>query len=118
MGTRPSLPRSSTSEHPMQTHPGASRFSAMPDFLPAMPHGPITEVFPDVFVVEGGFQFAPGVRITRNMTVVRQGDELTIINSVRLTPDGEAELEKLGRVKHVVRIGAFHGADDPYYVDR
>lgn len=90
----------------------------MPEFPAALPHGPLAEVFPDVFLVTGGFRFAPGLSITRNMTVVRQGGDLTVVNSVRLSPDGEAELEKLGKVRHVVRIGAFHGADDPYYVHR
>lgn len=90
----------------------------MTEFLPAMPHGPVTELFPDVFMVTGGFRFGPAFSITRNMTIVRQGKSLTVINSVRLSPEGEAELEKLGKLEHVVRIGAFHGADDPYYVSR
>jgi hypothetical protein len=92
---------------------------ATPAFLPAFPpHSPIEEVFPDVFLVEGGFRFAPGMSISRNMTIVRQGTELTLVNSVRLSKEREAELEKLGKVTHLVRIGEFHGADDPYYVDR
>jgi hypothetical protein len=52
------------------------------------------------------------------MTIVREGSDLTLVNSVRLSPEGEAELEALGNVKHLVRIGAFHGADDPYYLHR
>lgn len=90
----------------------------MPEHAPAMSHGPITEVFPDVFFVTGGFRFGPGLSITRNMTVVRQGGDLVVVNSVRLTEEGEAELAKLGRVTHLVRLGAFHGMDDPYYVER
>lgn len=90
----------------------------MADFPAALPHGSFTEIFPNIFMVTGSFRMGPGVSIPRNMTVVRQGDELSLINSVRLTPEGEAELAKLGKVKHLLRIGAFHGADDPYYVDR
>ncbi|MBI2896410.1 MAG: hypothetical protein HYY06_22825 [Deltaproteobacteria bacterium] len=90
----------------------------MSTFAPPMPHGPITEVYPDVFMVTGGFRFAPGLRITRNMTIVRQGSELVLVNSVRLTPEGETRLAELGKVKHLVRIGAFHDLDDPYYEDR
>jgi hypothetical protein len=52
------------------------------------------------------------------MVVVRQGDELTVVNAIRLTTEGEEELAKLGRVRHLVRIGFAHGADDPFYVDR
>ena len=57
----------------------------MPPFPPALPHGALTEVFQNVFVVTGSFRFGPGLNITRNMTVVREGGELTIVNSVRLT---------------------------------
>lgn len=87
-------------------------------FAPAWAHGLIAEVFPDVFFVTGTFKALPGMSLPRNMIIVRQGVELTIINSVRLSSDGEAALEKLGRVKHLVRLGAAHGADDPYFMDR
>ena len=83
-----------------------------------MLHGPIEEVFPDVFVVRSSFRAGPGVRFDRNMTVVRQGGELVAINSARLGEAGEAELAKLGKLTHVVRLAAFHGADDPYFVER
>ena len=90
----------------------------MADFPAALAHGPITEEFPGIFFVTGTFGFGPGLAITRNMTIVRQGGDLIVINSVRLSGKGEAELEKLGKVKHVLRIGAFHGADDPYFKER
>ncbi len=90
----------------------------MPDYRPAEPHGPIVEVYPDVFMVTGRFSFAPGVAISRNMTILRHGGELTFVNAVRLSPPGEAEIEKLGKPMHLARIGAFHGADDPWYMHR
>jgi hypothetical protein len=88
-------------------------------FLAAQPpFGTFSEPFPDVFTVSGGFRMGPGIAITRNMTVIRQGGALTLINSVRLGSEGEAALDALGKVEHLVRLGAFHGADDAYYVDR
>jgi len=83
-----------------------------------MPHGPIVELLPDLFMVTGRFRMKPGATITRNMAIVRHGGELTLVNSVRLDPQGEAALEALGTVRHLVRLGAMHGADDPYLVDR
>ena len=85
---------------------------------PAMPHGKLDEVFDNVFVVRTSFRAGPGITFDRNMTVVRDGGELVVIASARLSDAGEAELDKLGKVKHVVRVAAFHGADDPYYVER
>lgn len=84
----------------------------------ALPHGPIAEIFADIFQVTGRFKFAPGLTITRNMTILRVGTELTLVNSVRLTDAGLAELDKLGKVTKLLKIGAFHGVDDAFYVDR
>lgn len=87
----------------------------------ALPHGDLEEVFPDIFFVTGtsrptyngqSFQFS------RNMTVVREGGALTLINAVRLGEAGLAQLERLGEVTNVARIGAMHGMDDAFYVDR
>jgi hypothetical protein len=89
-----------------------SRDTASMKFPKPLPHGPITEVFPDVFVVRGTIRFMPLLAIARNMTIVRDGDELTVINSVRLSAAGEAELRRLGAIKRLVRLGNFHGMDD------
>ena len=90
----------------------------MTEFPRATPHGPIEPVADDVFWVRGSVGLGPGLRITRNMAIVRSGDELTLVHSVRLTPEGEAELEKLGTVKNVVKVAYMHGQDDAYYLDR
>jgi hypothetical protein len=93
----------------------------MNDFPPALPHGKLEEVFPDVFFVSGAMETVlQGMdwKFSRNMTVVREGDRLIIINSVRLNDEGLAELDRLGRVTDVIRLGSLHGRDDPFYVDR
>jgi hypothetical protein len=87
-------------------------------FPAALAHGPIQQLFPDVFWVQGSFQMGPLMTITRNMFILREKGELTLINSVRLSEAGERELEALGQVKHLVKIGAFHGMDDPYTLHR
>lgn len=60
----------------------------------------------------------PGVTISRLMVIVKSGEELSLISSVRLSDQGEAELAKLGKVRNVLKIGAFHGMDDAYSVER
>ncbi len=87
---------------------------------PPRPHGALDEVFPGVFFVTGTMRF-PGpvpVLISRNMTVLRDGSSLTVVNSVRLDDEGLAALDALGRVEHVVRLAGFHGADDPFFKER
>jgi len=84
----------------------------------AQRHDPIEELFEDVFWVQGSMRMGPGMRINRNMVVLRQGGELTLISPVRLNQEGEAALDALGKVRHVLRIGPGHSFDDRYYVDR
>lgn len=89
-------------------------------FPPAYPHGELREVFPDVFFITGSAAM-PGplpMRFSRNMTVVREGESLTLINSMRLNDAGLAALDELGTVEHVIRLAGFHGMDDPFYKDR
>ena len=91
----------------------------MSEFPRAAAHSPIEEVFPDIFRVQGlVFMMRGLVRITRNMTIVRNGGELTVFTPIRLDADGEAALEELGRVTHMVRIGYFHRQDDAWYAHR
>lgn len=93
----------------------------MDQFQPALPHGSIEEVFPDLFFVSGAMETVlqdMDWRFSRNMTVVRDGERLIIVNSVRLGEEGLAELDRLGQVTDVVRLGSLHGRDDPFYVDR
>ncbi len=93
----------------------------MKKFHEAMPHGEIKEVFKDVFFVSGTMKnefFGSMWQFSRNMTIVRENDELSIINSVRLNDEGLAVLDSLGKVTNVVRLGDMHGVDDPFYLDR
>ncbi len=93
----------------------------MDQFPPALSHGNLEEVFPDVFFVSGSMETVlqeMDWKFSRNMTVVRDGERLIIVNSVRLGEPGLAQLDRLGRVTDVVRLGSLHGRDDPFYVDR
>ncbi len=90
-------------------------------FTPAWPHGEIREILPDVFFVTGTNKTQhEGVNIqtSRNMTIIRNGSELTLVNTVRLSEEGLKKLNALGNVTNIVRIGAFHGRDDAFYRDQ
>ena len=88
------------------------------EFPAAMHHGPIEEPFEGIFTVRGTARFGPLLSITRNMIVLRNTGELTILGAVRLVAEAERELERLGKIRHLVKIGHFHGMDDPYYVKK
>ena len=78
------------------------------------PHDPPVEIQPDVFFVHGSMRMGPGMRINRNMVAVRTAGDLTLLNPIRLSAEGERALEALGRVRDAVRLGVFHGVDDAY----
>ena len=88
------------------------------DYPAALPHESLEEIFADLYVIHGSARIGPAMRMNRNMTVVRQNGELTVINPVHLNSMEEARLDRLGKVRHVVRIGYYHGLDDGYYVER
>ncbi|HBN21849.1 MAG TPA: hypothetical protein DD412_01250 [Holosporales bacterium] len=87
-------------------------------FTPAWPHGEIREIFKDIFFVTGTNKIhheGANIQTSRNMIIVRNASDLTLINTVRLSEDGLKQLNTLGDVAHIVRIGAFHGRDDAFY---
>lgn len=93
----------------------------MADYTPAWPHGEIERASADVLYVLGTnktHHAGVNLQTSRTMTIVRQGEELTLLNTVRLDEEGLRELEAHGRVRHIVRLGAFHGRDDAFYRDR
>ncbi len=86
----------------------------------AFPHGEIVQLFDDVFFVTGSVRMSSPVPMSfsRNMTVVREGQDLILINTVRLDDRGLAALDEIGEVRHIIRIAGFHGMDDPFYKQR
>lgn len=88
---------------------------------PPLPHGALEEIFPSVFFVTGAMKtvmMGTDWQFSRNMTVVRDGGALTLINSIRPDDCGLAQLDALGRVANVVKIGSLHGRDDAFYKAR
>lgn len=87
-------------------------------YPPAFPHAPITRLFENVYLAHGSIKIGPGMRMNRNMVIIQDGADLCLINPVRLKDEALETLEVLGTVRHVMRLGDFHGLDDPFYVDR
>jgi len=93
-------------------------------------HGKLRQVgpaFENVFFVCGEMPSTPSrpffermfFRYSRTMTVVRRPDGgLVIINSMKLNEGGLQELDELGEVRHIVRLGTFHGVDDAFWLRR
>jgi len=89
-------------------------------FSEARKHGDIQEVFSNIYFVPGTVAMSGPLpmRFSRNMTIIKEGEDLTLVNSVRLNEAGLKQLDELGKVKNVIRLAAFHGKDDPFYKNR
>lgn len=93
----------------------------MTQYSPAWDHSDLKEVFPNIFFVMGTNKThyaGMDLQHSRNMTIVRNDNKLTLINTVKLTDKGLEALDALGKVENIVRIGAFHGRDDAFYQQR
>lgn len=86
-------------------------------YAPACPHDPIIEIFSDIYLLRGSIKIGFGLSMNRNMVIVKQHNELILINAVRLSTQGLYQLDQLGKVKHIIRLGDFHGMDDQFYID-
>src|ERR1700733_2079234 len=87
---------------------------------PVQKHGELREVLPDLYIATGTIAL-PGplpIRFSRNMTVVRRGSRVVLVNTVRLDDAGLAAIDKLGKVTDIIRLAGNHGADDPFYAER
>lgn len=93
----------------------------MSDYSPVWPHGDILKAFENIYMVQGtnitNFNDLK-IQHSRNMTIVEHKGDLALINTVRLDEARLQELDQLGTVKHVISIGAFHGRDDQFYLDK
>ncbi len=90
----------------------------MTTYPPPQTHDPIQALTDRLYVVRGAVRMNPVLRLSRNMVIVRHGAELTVVNPIRLSAAGERELRDLGTVKRILRLGALHGIDDPWYRHR
>ena len=90
--------------------------------LPQEVHGPLENVFTDIWVVKGGSKMPLPipVRITKTMTIIRnpKTKELTLVNAMGVSDALLSEIEALGTIKHVLTVGGSHGKDDGFYKDR
>jgi len=87
-------------------------------FAPAYAHQSIETLYPNVFMLSGSIRMGPGLYMNRNMIILREDQQLTLINPVRMSDEGLTEMDQLGKVCNIIRLGDFHGLDDEFYMAR
>lgn len=86
---------------------------------PLLPHGKLQPLFDNIWFIQGQVKLPMKIpaKISRSMTVYKdpQSGEISLINSMRLSKEELDELQKLGPITNVIRLGGFHGRDDLFY---
>jgi len=93
--------------------------SEIQTLAPLLPHGELQTLFDNIWFVQGQVKMPMKIpaKISRSMTIYKNPDngELTLINSMRLSEEALEEVQKLGPITNVIRLGGFHGRDDLFY---
>jgi len=93
--------------------------SKQPALAPLLPHGKLQPLFDNIWFIQGQVKMPMllPAKISRSMTIYKNpvNGHLTLINSMRLSEEGLEELQALGPITNVIRIGGFHGRDDLFY---
>ena len=87
-------------------------------YAPAYPHDDLIQLYEGVYLLHGSIKMGPGMRMNRNMLILKNELELVLVNPVRANEHVLKKIEKLGDVKRIFRLGDFHGLDDAFYLDR
>jgi hypothetical protein len=84
----------------------------------------ISQIEEDVYLIQGKTSSRKAVQKNRNMVILRRhvmGDqyELTLINPIRIEEDDMEELNKLGKIYSLIRLGSTIGeCEDQYYLNK
>ena len=57
-------------------------------------------------------------KYSRNMVILKDGNNLCIVNPVRLNESEEKKLIELGKIHSIMKLGRLHSVDLPYYMDK
>lgn len=85
---------------------------------PAFTVNHVFKISRNIFVMQCTLRKNKLLNSSRNMVILRQREELTLVNAVRLNSAGEELLQRLGFVARVIRLGTAMGVEhDLHYKD-
>lgn len=86
-------------------------------YFKLLPHGELTEVLPNIYTITGTMRLFGLFQYSRVMTIFKDGNDLALLNTVRVSDAELKSIMSLGAVKHIFKIGALHNVDIPFYMD-
>lgn len=90
----------------------------MNEYFPLLPHGKLQNILPGIYTVQGSMRLFGLFRYSRSMTILCDKKRIGLLNPVRVDEDTLEEIEKIGDINYIFKIGQLHSVDIPFYMDR
>lgn len=90
----------------------------MKNYFRQLPHHSITKNFDNVYSLLGSMSLFGVFKYSRNMVILKDGENLCLVNPVRLNKQEENRLLKMGKIHSILKLGRLHSVDLPYYMDK
>lgn len=90
----------------------------MKKYFKQLPHQPIIKNFDNIYSLTGSMQLFGVFKYSRNMVILKDGNDLCLVNPVRLNGKEEEKLLEMGTIKSILKLGRLHSVDLPYYMNK
>jgi hypothetical protein len=90
----------------------------MKNYFKQLPHQKIQKNYENIYSLMGSMKLFGVFKYSRNMVILKDGDNLCIVNPVRLNEGEKKKLLELGKIHSILKLGRLHSVDLPYYMDK
>ena len=90
----------------------------MKKYFKLLPHGQLKEIVPSIYMITGTMKLFGIFQYSRSMTILKNKNELALVNPVRVNDTELDKICQLGEIKHIFKIGRLHSVDVPFYLDK
>ena len=90
----------------------------MKKYFKQLPHQRIQKEYENIYSLMGSMQLLKIFKYSRNMVILKDRNNLCLVNPVRLDETEEKKLLALGNIHSILKLGRLHSVDLPYYMDK
>jgi len=90
----------------------------MKNYFKQLPHQKITKNYENIYSLMGSMKLFGIFKYSRNMVILKDGENLCLVNPVRLNEVEEKKLISMGKIHSILKLGRLHSIDVPYYMDK
>ncbi len=90
----------------------------MSKYFKIMQHHSIIPISENVYSLMGSMKLFNVFKYSRTMVILKDGNDLCLVNPVRLNHTEEKKLLSMGKIHSILKLGRLHSVDLPYYMDK